>query len=86
MSGFLDFISAITPITGDSFIDSIIFAAITSISFAVGWAAGSFVKGDSEAKSYAHWLVRILVFVGLLGLVIGIVWFVKLILSIQWWV
>ena len=86
MGGFLDFISNIVPITGNSFIDSLLFFLIGSIAFALGWAAGGAVDGDSETKSYVHWLVRVFVFLGLLGLTIGIVWLVKLIMSIEWWV
>ncbi len=86
MGGFLDFISNIVPITGNSFIDSLLFLLIGSIAFAISWAAGGAVNGDSETKSYVHWLVRVFVFLGLLGLVSGIVWLVKIIMSIEWWV
>ena len=86
MGGFLDFIGNIVPITGDSFIDTILFFIIDGIAFSAAWAAGKLAEGDSEAMSCAHWLVRIVVFLGLLMLAIGIVWLVKLILSIPWWV
>ncbi|MBO4666511.1 MAG: hypothetical protein J5666_00080 [Bacilli bacterium] len=86
MGGFLDFISNIVPITGNSFTDSLLFLVIGSIAFALGWAAGGVVKGNSETKSSAHWFVRTFVFLGLLGLVSGIVWLIKLIMSIEWWV
>ena len=86
MGGFLDFIGNIVPITGDSFIDAILFFIIGGIAFSAGWAAGKLAEGDSEAMSCIHWFVRIFVFLGLLTLAIGIVWLAKLIRSIEWWV
>ena len=86
MGGFLDFIGNIVPITGDSFIDTILFFIIGGIAFSAGWAAGKLAEGDSEGMSCIHWFVRIFVFLGLLTLAIGIVWLVKLIRSIEWWV
>ena len=86
MGGFLDFLSYIIPITGVSVIDSFLFLIIGFIAFAVAWAVGGAVKGDSDTKSCAHRIVRVVVFLGLLGLASGVAWLIKLILSIKWWV
>ena len=86
MKGILDFISNIVPITGDSLVDTILFLVIGGIAFFIAWNVAGLFDCDSETKSDIHWFVRIIVFLVLLGLVIGLVWFIRLIASIPWWV
>lgn len=90
MNNIIDFISTICPITGNSIVDTILFFAIGSIAFASAWAvtkiAASGVDYDSDSMSGIHWFVRIVVFLGLLGLVLGIVHLVRWFLSFKWWV
>lgn len=89
MKSIIDFISTVCPITGNGLVDTILFAAIGAISFAVAWfvtrVAASGVDYDSDSMSGIHWFVRIVVFVGLFGLVIGIVHLVRWFLSFEWW-
>jgi len=90
MKQIIDFISNIVPITGNSVADTILFFVIGAIAFAVAWwitgAVASGVDYDSESMSGIHWIVRIVIFLGLLGLCIGIVHLIRWFLSFEWWV
>lgn len=90
MSGFLDFISNLIPITGNSLIDTILFFAIGAVAFFVAWGLTSLVAPvtgyDSEGMSGFHWIIRVIVFVGLMLLCIGIAQLVKWFFSLEWWV
>lgn len=90
MKQIIDFISNIVPITDNSVADTILFFAIGAIAFAVAWwitgAIASGVDYDSESMSGIHWIVRIVIFLGLLGLCIGIVHLIRWFLSFEWWV
>ncbi len=90
MKSVLDFISNICPITGDSLVDTILFAIIAAIAFFVAWkltgAAADFTGSyDSDGMSALHWLIRALVFFLLLGIVLGIVNFIHWVGSWPWW-
>jgi hypothetical protein len=90
MKAILDFISNICPITGDGLVDTILFTIITAIAFFVAWnltrAVADFSGSyDSGGMSALHWLVRALVFFLLLGIVIGIVNFIRWVGSWPLW-
>ena len=90
MKAILDFISNICPITGNSLIDTILFAIITAIAFLVAWkltgAAADFSGSyDSDGMSALHWIIRFVVFFLLLGIVLGIVNFIHWVGSWPWW-
>ncbi len=90
MKQIIDFISNIVPTTGNSVVDTILFFVIGAIAFAAAWwitgAVASGVDYDSESMSGIHWIVRIVIFLGLLGLCIGIVHLIRWFLSFEWWV
>lgn len=90
MKAILDFISNICPITGDGLIDTILFAIITAIAFSVAWkltgAAADFSGSyDSDGMSALHLIIRFVVFFLLLGIVLGIVNFIRWVGSWPWW-
>lgn len=90
MKQLLDFISNLIPITGNSTADTIIFFVIGAIAFAIAWlitgAVASAVDYDSDTMSGIHWLVRGVIFIGLMLLAIGITHLIKWFLSFEWWV
>lgn len=90
MKQLLDFISNLIPITGNSTADTIIFFVIGAIAFAIAWlitgAVASAVDYDSNTMSGIHWLVRGVIFIGLMLLAIGITHLIKWFLSFEWWV
>lgn len=90
MKAILDFISNICPITGNSLIDTILFAIITAIAFSVAWkltgAAADFTGSyDSGGMSALHWIIRFIVFFLLLGIVLAIINFIHWVGSWPWW-
>ena len=63
----IDLIGELVSISGNSTVDSIIFAVIGAISFMVafgivGWIFDATGRYDSDLMSDTHWLVRVLVF------------------------
>ena len=87
----IDLIGEWVSISGNSTVDSIIFAIIGFISFAVafgvvGWIFDVIGIYDSDLMSDAHWLIRVLVFVGLTWLSVKIAQLIKWLFSFQWWV
>ena len=90
MKAILDFISNICPITGDSLVDTILFAIIAAIAFLAAWkltgAIADFTEFyNSSGMSILHWLIRFIVFFILLGIVLGIVKLIGWINSWPWW-
>ena len=91
MSAILDLISNFIEITGNSIADNIILAVIGVISFMVAFGIVGMVFDalgvyDSDLMSGCHWIVRIIVFVGLSAVCIGIAKFIAWLFSFQWWV
>ena len=87
----IDLIGELVSISGNSTVDSIIFAIIGVISFMVafgmvGWIFDALGKYDSDLMSGMHWLIRVLVFAGLTWLGVKIAQFIKWLFSFQWWV
>ena len=87
----IDIFGELVSISGDSTVDSIIFAIIGVISFMVafgmvGWIFDAFGKYDSDLMSDVHWLIRVLVFGGLTWLGVKIAQLIKWLFSFQWWI
>lgn len=87
----IDLIGELVSISGNSTVDSIIFAIIGVVSFMVafgmvGWIFDAFGRYDSDLMSDVHWLIRVLVFAGLTWLGVKIAQFIKWLFSFQWWV
>lgn len=91
LSGFLDFISNFIEITGNSVADSIIIAIIGLIAFLfsfgfVGIIFDTLGFYDSDLMSDTHWIVRVIVFLGLSFICIEIAKLIKWLFSFQWWI
>ena len=87
----IDLIGELVSISGNSTVDSIIFAIIGVISFMVafgivGWIFDAFGRYDSDLMSGMHWLIRVLVFAGLTWISVKIAQFIKLLFGFKWWV
>ena len=87
----IDLIGELVSISGNSTVDSIIFAIIGVISFLVafgivGWIFDAFGRYDSDLMSDIHWLIRVLVFAGLTWVGVKIAQLIKWLFSFQWWV
>ena len=87
----IDFIGELVSISGNSTVDSIIFAVIGAISFLVafgivGWIFDATGRYDSDLMSDTHWLIRVLVFVRLTWIGVKIAQAIKWLFSFQWWV
>lgn len=91
MSGFLDFISNFIEITGNSTADSIILTIIGLIAFLVAFGFVGMIFDalgiyDSDLMSDTHWIVRVIIFLGLSFICIEIAKFIKWLFSFQWWI
>ena len=87
----IDLIGELVSISGNSTVDSIIFAVIGAISFMiafgiVGWIFDATGRYDSDLMSDTHWLVRVLVFAVLTWVGVKIAQVIKWLFSFQWWV
>ena len=87
----IDLIGEIVSISGNSTVDTIIFAIIGSISGAIAFGIIGLIFDaigiyDSDLMSDTHWAIRILVFVGLTYLGIKIAQAIKWLFSFQWWI
>ena len=86
----IDFIGELVSISGNSTVDSMIFAVIGAISFLVafgivGWIFDATGRYDSDLMSDTHWLVRVLVFAVLTWVGVKIAQAIKWLFSFQWW-
>ena len=91
MRRFLDFISNFIEITGNSKADSIILTIISLIAFIaafgfVGMIFDALGVYDSNLMSDTHWIVRVIVFLGLSFICVEIAKFIKLLFSFRWWI
>ena len=91
MSGFLDFISNFIEITGNSTADSIILTIIGLIAFLVAFGFVGMIFDalgiyDSDLMSDTHWIVRVIIFLGLSFICIEIAKFIKWLFSFQLWI
>lgn len=87
----IDLIGELVEISGNATVDTILFAIIGALSFAIafGLVGALFdVLGfyDSDIMSDAHWLIRVTVFAGLTYVGVKVAQFIRWIFSFQWWV
>ena len=86
----IDLIGELVSISGNSTVDSVIFAIIGVISFMIAFGIVGLIFDalgfyDSDLMSDTHWLIRLLVFVGLTWLGVKIAQLIKWLFSFQWW-
>lgn len=84
-------IGELVEISGNSTVDTILFAIIGFISFSIAFGVvGVIFDGlgfyDSDIMHDAHWLIRVLVFGGLTYVGVKTAQFIKWLFSFQWWV
>lgn len=87
----IDLIGELVEISGNSTIDTIIFAIIGAISLSIAFGFVGIIFDalgfyDSDLMSDTHWSIRVLVFVGLTWLGVKIAQLIKWLFSFQWWV
>ena len=87
----IDLIGELVSISGNSTVDSIIFAIIGVISFLIAFGIVGLIFDalgfyDSDLMSDTHWSIRVLVFAGLTWLGVKIAQLIKWLFSFQWWV
>lgn len=91
MGNIIEVISNFISITGNPDIDNILFAIVEVLSFSIAFGLIGMVfdkigRYDSDIMSGAHWIVRIIVFLVISGLLYTIINFLKWIFSFDWWV
>ena len=87
----IDLIGELVSISGNSTVDSIIFAIIGVISFMIAFGIVGLIFDaigiyDSDLMSDTHWLIRVLVFAGLTWVGVKVAQLIKWLFSFQWWV
>lgn len=87
----IDLIGELVEISGNSTIDTIIFAIIGAISLSIAFGLVGIIFDalgfyDSDLMSDTHWSIRVLVFVGLTWLGVKIAQLIKWLFSFYWWV
>ena len=87
----IDLIGELVEISGNSTIDTIIFAIIGAISLSIAFGLVGIIFDalgfyDSDLMSDTHWSIRVLVFVGLTWLGVKIAQLIKWLFSFHWWV
>lgn len=86
----IDLIGEYVSISGNSTVDSIIFAIISFISFLIAFGFVGLIFDalgfyDSDLMSDVHWSIRVVVFVVLTQIGVKIAQFIKWLFSFQWW-
>ena len=86
----IDFIGELVSISGNSTVDSIIFAIIGVISFMIAFGIVGLIFDaigiyDSDLMSDTHWFIRVLVFAGLTWVGVKVAQLIKWLFSFQWW-
>ena len=87
----IDLIGELVSISGNSTVDSIIFAIIGVISFMIAFGIVGLIFDalgfyDSDLMSDTHWSFRVLVFAVLTWVGVKIAQLIKWLFSFQWWV
>lgn len=87
----INLIGELVSISGNSTVDGVIFTVIGTFSFLIAFGIIGFIFDaigiyDSDLMSGAHWLIRVLAFVGLTWLGVNIARLIKWLFSFQWWV
>lgn len=86
----IDLIGELVEISGNSIVDTVLFAIIGFISFAIAFGLVGIIFDwfgfyDSDIMSDAHWLIRVSVFAGLTYVGVKIAQFIKWLFSFHWW-
>ena len=87
----IDLIGELVEISGNATVDSVLFAIIGVISFAIAFSlVGALFDAlgfyDSDIMSDAHWFIRVIVFAGLTYGGVKIAQFIRWLFGFQWWV
>lgn len=87
----IDLIGELVEISGNATVDTILFAIIGVLSFAIAFGlVGALFDAlgfyDSDIMSDAHWLIRVAVFAGLTFVGVKVAQFIRWLFSFQWWV
>lgn len=87
----IDLIGELVEISGNATVDTILFAIIGGLSFAIAFGlVGALFDAlgfyDSDIMSDAHWLIRVTVFAGLTYVGVKVAQFIRWLFSFQWWV
>jgi len=87
----IELIGELVEISGNPFVDGIIFFVIEVVSFSVAFGlVGKIFDAlgfyDSDIMSDVHWLIRVVVFCGLTYMSVKVVQFITWLFSFQWWV
>lgn len=87
----IDLIGELVEISGNATVDTILFAIIGALSFAIAFGlVGALFDAlgfyDSDIMSDAHWLIRVTVFAGLTYVGVKVAQFIRWLFSFQWWV
>ncbi len=91
MEQLFNFITNFVEITGNTTIDNVLLWIIGIISFSVSFNLVGMIFDaiglyDSDLMSDCHWIIRLIVFVGLSSLLIALCKFIKWIFGFQWWI
>lgn len=91
MSNLFEIITKFIEITGNSTTDGILLTIIGILSFLVAFGAVGMIFDaigmyDSDLMSGCHWFIRLLVFLALSAVCIGVFKFFAWLASFQWWV
>ena len=87
----IDLIGELVEISGNATVDSVLFAIIGVLSFAIAFGlVGALFDAlgfyDSDIMSDAHWLIRVTVFAGLTYIGVKVAQLIRWLFSFQWWV
>ena len=87
----IELISSFVDISGNPLVDTILFAIIGFISFAVAFGlVGQIFDAlgfyDSDVMSGVHWIIRVVVFGTLTYLLVKLFQFIAWLISFPWWV
>ena len=87
----IDLIGKLVEISGNSTVDSILFAIIGTVSFLVafgfvGMLFDAFGHYDSDLMSDTHWIVRLIVFCALTFGLVKLAQLIKWLFGFAWWV
>ena len=91
MGNIIEIISNFISITGNSDLDNLILIIVGAISFVfafgiIGMVFDKLGKYDSDVMSGVHWIVRIIIFLIISGLLYALINFIKWLFSFPWWV
>lgn len=91
MSIIIELVEKYIVISGDSYLDTVLFAIIAFLSFAIAFGlVGSifdfFGFYDSDVMSDTHWIIRVIIFGTLTWILVQVFKFIKWLFSFQWWV